>query len=105
MFVGCQEQADVKQVSREGMQVCLDTPERLSLCVSFGAISPPLVERLEAVSLASDRSVKDIVFTARILLTPPRRSDSAVAIVFQMNVLICTYSSGSVNLCGHIRLR
>lgn len=82
MFVGCQEQADVKQVSHEGMQVCLDTPERLSLCVSFGAISQPLVERLEAVSLTSDRTVKDIVFTAKILLTPPRRSDSAVTIVF-----------------------
>ena len=49
---------------------------RLSLVVSRRAISRPLVERLGAVSLASDNSVRDIVFTGKILLTPATRSDN-----------------------------
>lgn len=61
------------------MQVCLETAERLSLCLSFGAINPALVERLEAVSSASDNSVEDIVFRAKILLTPATRSDNALS--------------------------
>lgn len=52
------------------MPVCLETVDRLSLGVSRRAISQPLVERLGAVSFASDNSVEDSVFTAQIVLTP-----------------------------------
>ena len=69
------------------MQVCLETPDCLSPRVSFGAISLPLVERLEAVSFASDNSVEDIVFTAKILLTPAARSDNSLMIKFQYEQL------------------
>lgn len=79
VFVGCQEEAYVKQVSGNGMQVCLETAERLSLCLSLRAISQPLVERLEAVSSASDNTVEDIVFRAKMLLTPATRSDNTLS--------------------------
>lgn len=65
VFVRCQEQADVKRVLSDGMQICLETLNRLSLYVSLGAIKQPLVERPGAVSFASDNSVEDIVFTAK----------------------------------------
>ena len=65
------------------MQVCLETLDRLSLDVFLRAISQPLVERLGAVSFASDNSVEDIAFTAKMLLTPAARSDNALIILFQ----------------------
>lgn len=55
------------------MPVCLEALDRLLLGVSLGAISQTLVERLGAVSFASDNSVEDIVFTAKILLTPAKK--------------------------------
>lgn len=33
VFVGCPEQADVEQVSGDGMQVCLDTGASVTLCL------------------------------------------------------------------------
>lgn len=71
-------EAAVKQVSGDGMPVCLEALDRLSLGVSLRAISQPLVEKLGAVSFASDNSVEDIFFTAKILLTPATRSDNAL---------------------------
>lgn len=65
------------------MQICLETLACLSLGVSLRAISQPLVERLGADSLVSDNSAEDIVFTAKLLLTPATRSDNAVTILFQ----------------------
>lgn len=42
------------------MQVCLERLDCLSLGVYLRAISQPLVERLGAVSFASDNSVEDM---------------------------------------------
>lgn len=68
------------------MPFCLETLNRLSLGVSLRAISQPLVERLGAVSFASDNCVEDIVFTAKILLTPATRSDNAPMMFHYENV-------------------
>lgn len=63
VFVGCQEAADVKQVSVEGMQVCLETPDRLSLCVSPGAIRRPgLLKDWKLSALASDNERRQYCF-------------------------------------------
>lgn len=89
------------------MQVYLETQGVLSLIVSFGAISQALVERLEAVNFVSDNSVEDIVFTSTTVLTPTRRSDNALVILFQyedFNLPEQPHKEFLMALCGHILL-
>lgn len=81
------------------MQVCLETQDCLSLGVSLRAISQPLVERLGAVSFASDNSVEGSVFTAKLLLTPAPRSDNALMILFQYEHFHLSVTVLSTNSC------
>lgn len=61
------------------MPVCLETPGRLSVGVSLGAISLQLVDRWELSPSPSDNGAEDIVFSAKIL---PAGSHYCVVILF-----------------------
>lgn len=69
------------------MPACLEALDRLSLGVSLTAISGPLVERLGAVSFASDNSVGDC-FHSQNAVDASRKDQITLLFCFIMNVLI-----------------